>query len=265
MSESTHHVTPIDIDAAASTAATSPEEVLEHTIGVTVLGVSGVHALGSTTERVAGALRSAIGSGSVPGVRAGTTDDGLVVDIAVVAEYPTNVTALADTIRTQVQHAVGQLDDEPVTINVTVSDVHGPFDAEKDAADKVGDAADKAGDVADKARDVAGQAKDAAADALDSAADRSDDARDRTADVTDEALDATSDVVAGAREKAADAVDGVADAVDEAREGDATRASAADGDADVTVTVDGGTVTVAVDADSDAHVVVDGDEKASEK
>jgi uncharacterized alkaline shock family protein YloU len=292
MNESTHHVTPIDIDAAASTPARSPEEVLEHTIGVTVLGVSGVHALGSASQRLAGALRTAIGTGSVPGVRAGTTDEGLVVDIAVVAEYPTNVTTLADTVRTQVQHAVGQLDGEEVTVNVTVTDVHGPFDSDEDAADKVNAAADKAkqaaSDAGDKTKAAAGEARDRAGAAASDLSDKARELGDKAGEVAEQAkataaevgekaadeagdvADEARDVAVRAQDAAADAVDGVADAVDENRasDGDATRASSGDGrDAeadggDVTVTVDGGTVTVEVDAGSDAQVV-DGDDVAT--
>jgi uncharacterized alkaline shock family protein YloU len=293
MNESTHHVTPIDIDAAASTPARSPEEVLEHTIGVTVLGVSGVHALGSASQRLAGALRTAIGTGSVPGVRAGTTDEGLVVDIAVVAEYPTNVTTLADTVRTQVQHAVGQLDGEEVTVNVTVTDVHGPFDSDEDAADKVNAAADKAkqaaSDAGDKTKAAAGEARDragaAASDLSDkagaAASDLSDKARElgdkagevaeqakataaevgeKAADEAGDVADEARDVAVRAQDAAADAVDGVADAVDENRasDGDATRASSGDGrDAEV----DGADVTVTVDGGT-VTVEVDADSDA---
>ncbi|MFJ2354929.1 Asp23/Gls24 family envelope stress response protein [Frigoribacterium sp. NPDC087798] len=301
MSESTHHVTPIDIDAAASTRATSPEEVLEHTIGVTVLGVSGVHALGTASQRLAGALRTAIGTGSVPGVRAGTTDEGLVVDIAVVAEYPTNVTTLADTVRTQVKHAVGQLDGEEVTVNVTVTDVHGPFDSDEDAADKVNAAADKAkqtvsdagdrakeagektkaaageardraataaGDLSDKARTAAGDLSDKARELGDKAGEVAEQAKATAGEVGEKAAAEANDVADDARDVADQARDAAADALDSAADhGDATRASSGDArdadGADVTVTVDGGRVTVEVDSDSDAQVVVDGDDVAT--
>lgn len=286
MNESTHHVTPIDIDAAASAEADSPEEVLERTIGVTVLGVSGVHALGTSTQRLAGALRTAIGTGSVPGVRAGTTDEGLVVDIAVVAEYPTNVTTLADTVRTQVQHAVGQLDGEEVTVNVTVTDVHGPFDADEDAAAKVDAAADRAKQAVSDAGDRVGAAASAAGDRAEEAGEQAEaaagEARDRAgaaaSDLSDEARAAADDLSDKARElgdaagevaeqatttaaevgeKAADEADDVADAARDVAEQakDAASDARASGDeATRASTVEGG----GTEGDADVVVTVDG-------
>ena len=291
MTESTHHVTPIDLTAAGPSEGASPEEVLEHTIAVTVLGITGVHKLGTAPARLAGALRGAIGSGTVPGVRAGTTDDGLVVDVSVVAEYPTNVSELADTIRTQIQHAVGQLDDEPVAIDVTVTDIHGPFDSDEDAADRVdaasaavndaagkakaavGDAAGKAkaaaGDAADKARvaagDVAADARDGASAAAAQLSDKADELAGKAGEVADEATSSAADLGDAVSEKAGDVADRAravaddakataADAVDSVADaGDEARRTA---DADTSDDVRSTDDTTRIDASGDADVVV---------
>ena len=247
MSESTHHVTPIDLDSAGQSAPETPEQRLERTIAVTVLGVTGVHRLGTGAARVVGAVRNAVGSADSAGVRATTTDTGLAVDVSVVAEYPTNVTELADTIRTQVRHAVGQLDGEPVTIDVTVTDVHGPFD-EADAAKAAADAekkeqreraiaekkaqAKKALDSAGaKASETADKAKAGASDALENGKKGASDALETTKTVA-------ADVVDTAKSKTADALDGIADAVDDEQgRRDAGRPDAA-GDADVAADAD---------------------------
>lgn len=241
MSESTHHVTPIDLDSAGQSAPETPEQRLERTIAVTVLGVTGVHRLGTGAARVVGAVRNAVGSADSAGVKVTTTDTGLAVDVSVVAEYPTNVTELADTIRTQVRHAVGQLDGEPVTIDVTVTDVHGPFD-EADAAKAAADAekkeqreraiaekkaqAKEALDTAGaKASETADKAKAGASDALENGKKGASDALETTKTVA-------ADVVDTAKSKTADALDGIADAVDDEKgRRDANRRDAAD-DAD---------------------------------
>ena len=234
MSESTHHVTPIDLDSAGQSAPETPEQRLERTIAVTVLGVTGVHRLGTGAARVVGAVRNAVGSADSAGVKVTTTDTGLAVDVSVVAEYPTNVTGLADTIRTQVRHAVGQLDGEPVTIDVTVTDVHGPFD-EADAAKAAADAEKKeqreraiaekkaqAKEALDsagaKASETADKAKAGASDALENGKKGASDALETTKTVA-------ADVVDTAKSKTADALDGIADAVDDERSDDASEIS----------------------------------------
>lgn len=68
MTDSAHHVTPIDLDDAGPAEAETPEQALHRMIAVTALGTTGVHKLGTTAARVAGALRTAVGATSTPGI-----------------------------------------------------------------------------------------------------------------------------------------------------------------------------------------------------
>ena len=256
----THHVTPIDLDSLGPVDPTSPEAALERTIALTVLGTTGVHALGTPSARLVGVVRSRLGAGGVTGVTVTQTATGLQVDVALVAEYPTDVTELAETIRTQVAHAVGQLDGEPVTIDVSVVDVHGPFDdvAEEEPADEVDGSADagageapagsdpgtggtetlreRASGVVDSARDAIADAIDGTADAVDGVVGEARDAAARDASERDDrAAPVAHDDAADAERQRASADDTTADDVtgDEATAADATAADATVGDVTV--------------------------------
>nr|WP_246306599.1 Asp23/Gls24 family envelope stress response protein [Herbiconiux flava] len=103
---------------------------MARTVADTALGVSGVHRLGTPFGRAVDSVRrSAFGSGSNPGVVISQRDDGLAISVSLVVEYPANVTEVAETARTQIAHAVGQLHEHPIAVDVTITDVHGPFDA----------------------------------------------------------------------------------------------------------------------------------------
>ena len=233
----THHVTRIDLDSLGPVDASSPEAALERTIALTVLGTTGVHALGTPSARLVGAVRSRLGAGGVTGVTVTQASTGLQVDVALVAEYPTNVTELAEKVRTQVGHAVGQLDGEPVTVDVSVVDVHGPFDdvapADDDSADpddagsrreadheesRVDKGApaddqrslgDRAAGLADSARNAIADAIDGTADAVDDAAGEARDAAARDASARDPKAEpvAHDDAAAAEWERAADGHD----------------------------------------------------------
>jgi uncharacterized alkaline shock family protein YloU len=271
VTDSAHHVTPIALDDAGPAEAETPEQALHRMIAVTALGTTGVHRLGTTAARVAGALRTAVGSTSTPGIRTSTTDAGLLVEVSVVAEYPAKVTDVADHVRTAVQHAVGQVGDEAVTVDVAVTDVHGPFDEADEArrqaaAEKrkaaVADARDsakaKAGQVADTVRDRAGQVGDALQEKAGQASDTIQEKAAQVADKADEVREAASDEAdelgQQASRKADELGDQARDLRDEAaRRGDDAAASAGGAASDVP---DGTTVTVTVE-DGDTTVVVD--------
>jgi len=244
VTDSAHHVTPIALDDAGPAEAETPEQALHRMIAVTTLGTTGVHGLGTTADRVAGALRTAVGATSTPGIRTSTTDAGLLVEISVVAEYPATVTAVADHVRTAVRHAVGQVGDEVVTVDVAVTDVHGPFDeadeARREAAAEkrkaaLADARDsakaKAGQVRDTVADRAGQVGDALKDGADRASDtlqeKAAQVADTAAEVRDAASDKADEVGEQARRKAGELGDQARDLRDEAgRRGDDAAASA---------------------------------------
>jgi len=237
VTDSAHHVTPIALDDAGPAEAETPEQALHRMIAVTALGTTGVHRLGTTAARVAGALRTAVGATSTPGIRTSTTDAGLLVEVAVVAEYPATVTDVADHVRTAVQHAVGQVGDEAVTVDVAVTDVHGPFDEADEArrqaaAEKrraaVADARDsakaKAGQVADTVKDRAGQVGDALQE---KAGQASNTLEEKAAQVADKAE---------VRDAASDAAGRRGDDDDE--DGTTVTVTVDDGDGDTTVVVD---------------------------
>jgi len=220
-SNATHHVTPIDLGAVGQPDASSPEAALERAIAVTVLGTTGVHALGTPVARAVGALRSRLGAGGVTGVTITRTTGGVVVDVAIVAEYPTNVTELAETVRTQVGHAVAQLDADGVTVDVMVTDVHGPFD-EADELEKAQEKEEKERAKEEKRREK--EEKRAAAER--DAAERDTAERDAAAATSDSDSGSGSDedgqdlgdrargLADSAANAIADAIDGTADAVD---------------------------------------------------
>lgn len=104
--------------------------------GVTALGVSGVHSLGTPAGRaVSAAGRVLLRDSGVAGVR---VDDGdprrLVVEVTVVVAYPSPVRHVADQVRDQVRDALAQLDGAEVTVDVVVADVHAPDDDEPSEA-----------------------------------------------------------------------------------------------------------------------------------
>jgi len=202
----THHVTRIDLDSLGPVDASSPEAALERTIALTVLGTTGVHALGTPSARLVGAVRSRLGKGGVTGVTVTQASTGLQVDVALVAEYPTNVTELADKVRTQVGHAVGQLDGEPVSVDVSVVDVHGPFDdvaPADDASPDADDAEPRRGADNEESRVEDGAPADDPRSLGERASDLADSARTAIADAIDGTADAVDDASGEARDAAA--------------------------------------------------------------
>ncbi|MFJ3384648.1 MULTISPECIES: Asp23/Gls24 family envelope stress response protein [unclassified Curtobacterium] len=135
MQDETHartSVTEVTLPASLTTPLpedASPLDVAARTAATTALGVDGVHHLGGLLDRAADQLRSRLGrSASAPGVQVDDTDGTLDVRVSLVVTYPEHVTAVADEVRAQVGHALGQLATLPVRVDVRVTDVHGPFD-----------------------------------------------------------------------------------------------------------------------------------------
>jgi uncharacterized alkaline shock family protein YloU len=60
-------------------------------------------------------------------------DDVLNVEVSLVAEYPASVEEVADTVRADIASALEARHAGPVDIDITVTDVHGPFDPADDA------------------------------------------------------------------------------------------------------------------------------------
>ncbi|MET3511544.1 Asp23/Gls24 family envelope stress response protein [Plantibacter flavus] len=169
---------------------------LAQVIATTAETVPGVHALGSPTARAIDSARTRLlGRTAVPGVNVLADEDVLNVEVSLVAEYPASIDELADTVRADVAAVLEARHPGPVDIDITVTDVHGPFDpiepdpgeAIDGAKAAIGDATSAAGaaigDAAEAAGDALGNAKTAAADAVDSA-------RAGAADLADAAGDA---------------------------------------------------------------------------
>lgn len=94
--------------------------------------VSGVHEVGGSGARVVGALRERI-PGARVNVRSGVSVEvgatQAAADIAIVAEYGVAIHELADAVRRNVIDAVeGMTGLEVTEVNITVNDVHLPFD-----------------------------------------------------------------------------------------------------------------------------------------
>lgn len=135
MQDDTHartSVTEVTLPASLTTPLpedATPLDVAARTAATTALGVDGVHHLGGVLDRAADQLRARLGrSASAPGVRVDDTEGTLDVRVSLVVTYPERVAAVADEVRAQVGHALGQLAALPVRVDVRVTDVHDPFD-----------------------------------------------------------------------------------------------------------------------------------------
>lgn len=163
------------------------ERLLSTAAAETAAGVTGVHHLGGTVARsLARASRALLGVSTSPGVTVARVDGAVTVDVDLVVEYPHKVHEVIDETRTQVLKAAAQLGGDPVVVNVTVTDVHGPFDPVEEPHEEVEPLVDT----------VAGAAQGAgaaASDALDSAREHAADALESTADAIDERRDAEAE------------------------------------------------------------------------
>ena len=150
------------VDPAFTDDDEASTEDLAQVVARAAAAVPGVHGLGSAAARAVDSARTRLlGRTGVPGVNILVEADALSVDVSLVAEYPANVSEVADSVRTQVAAALGTRHEGVVDIDVTVTDVHGPFDpADPDP-----------GQAIDDAKVTAGAAKIAAADAVDDLAD----------------------------------------------------------------------------------------------
>lgn len=102
---------------------------LAQVIATTAETVPGVHALGSPTARAIDSARTRLlGRTAVPGVNVLADEDVLNVEVSLVAEYPASIDEVADTVRADVAAALEARHPGPVDIDITVTDVHGPFD-----------------------------------------------------------------------------------------------------------------------------------------
>jgi len=105
---------------------TIKDSVIVKVAGLAVQEIPGVHALGSTPVRAIKAIVDTISNAEInPGVSIDIGDDGVAVDISLVAEYPVPLTELADQVRTSVAHAIEGLVGMSVSaVNVTITDIY---------------------------------------------------------------------------------------------------------------------------------------------
>jgi uncharacterized alkaline shock family protein YloU len=196
------------VDLAFSGGDESTTDDLARFVADAAAAVPGVHGLSSAAARAVDSARTRLlGRTAVPGVDVLAEADALSVDVSLVAEYPANVSEVADAVRADVAAALATRHDGPLDIDVTVTDVHGPFDPEDPDPGQAIDDAQTAG--AQAAADV----RDDTADRMDDLADDIDaaraDAEARDAVVETEATQPTEDM-ADAAEKLADAADSLA-------------------------------------------------------
>jgi uncharacterized alkaline shock family protein YloU len=119
-------VTDGAVDRVAEGVTTIKDSVIAKVVGLAVREVPGVHSLGSVPTRALGAILDAIGTAEVnPGISVTIGDDGVAVEIALVAGYPVPLTALADQVRAATTRAIEGLVGLTVsTVNVTISDIY---------------------------------------------------------------------------------------------------------------------------------------------
>ena len=193
------------------------QDELAQVIAATAETVPGVHALGSPSARAVDSARTRLlGRTSVPGVNVLADDDVLNVEVSLVAEYPASVEEVADTVRADIASVLGARHSGPVDIDITVTDVHGPFDpADPDPGELIDGATAAIDDAKAKTGEAIGAAGDAAGKALDSAkataSDAADAARAGAANVADAAGDALEGLSKQRPESADDAAVSVSD------------------------------------------------------
>jgi uncharacterized alkaline shock family protein YloU len=193
------------------------QDELAQVIAATAETVPGVHALGSPSARAVDSARTRLlGRTSVPGVNVLADDDVLNVEVSLVAEYPASVEEVADTARADITSVLEARHSGPVDIDITVTDVHGPFDpADPDPGELIDGATAAIDDAKAKTGEAIGAAGDAAGKALDSAkataSDAADAARAGAANVADAAGDALEGLSKQRQESADDAAVSVSD------------------------------------------------------
>ncbi|MGK9148498.1 Asp23/Gls24 family envelope stress response protein [Plantibacter flavus] len=114
---------------------TIADGVVEKVAGIAAREVRGVHDLGGGAARAIGAIRNAINAQDRgQGVSVEVGEKQVAADIVIVAEYPVDLQAVADQVRTSVTDAITNVVGMEVTeVNVTVADVHIPSDDDHDA------------------------------------------------------------------------------------------------------------------------------------
>lgn len=127
------------VDGTATTgtvttqATTKGRTIIDDTVVAKVAGIAardvpGVYALGGNAARAFGAIRDAIGSSALgQGVRVEVGETQVAVDLTIVVDYPTPMTAVASAVRTAVADAVTELVGLEVTeVNIAINDVNIP-------------------------------------------------------------------------------------------------------------------------------------------
>lgn len=106
--------------------------------GLATREVSGVAALGSTSQRVMGSIRQTFGSEDVKqGVSVEVEEGTAHVEVAITAEYGVAIHELADAIRRNVISAVERMTGLDVSgVDVNVHDVKLPGDDEEEQGDE---------------------------------------------------------------------------------------------------------------------------------
>ncbi|RIX30471.1 hypothetical protein [Amnibacterium setariae] len=155
--------------STTSPASPSTERTTAQRVADAALGVDGVHRVGTPVGRAVDRVRSAAsapGAETVSGVRITRFPQAPAARVVVVAEYPVDVVALADRVRSRVAAEL----DPGTRVDVVVADVHGPYDRDDRVDEVVGDAADRTAEAAAVEGDRVGAAAAETARQLESAA-----------------------------------------------------------------------------------------------
>ncbi|MDO4909620.1 MAG: Asp23/Gls24 family envelope stress response protein [Corynebacterium sp.] len=127
MDEQNKQIEQSEAVAAAERGRTIIEDIVVAKIaGLATREVSGVASMGSSTNRVVGALRDSISSNSslASGISVQISEDKASIDIGIVANYGVSLQELAGVIRENVIGVTEKLTGLAVTaVNVTIHDL----------------------------------------------------------------------------------------------------------------------------------------------
>lgn len=139
---SSTEVVPNDRLATDDGKISVAQSVVSKIAGVACREISGVHAMGTSSGRVFGAIRERIPGSSGPNVSQGVGvevgESQAAIDLDVVVEYGVSIADLGRSIQRNVKQSVERMTGlEVVEVNVSVDDVYLPNDDSQDTPSRV--------------------------------------------------------------------------------------------------------------------------------
>ena len=120
---------------------TIADGVVAKIAGMAAREVPGVHAMGGGLARGVGAMRERMpgtGKAATTGVKVEVGEKQSAVDLEIIVEYGPAIGDVAGDVRENVISAIERMTGlEVVEVNITVSDVHLPFDEDEESQRRV--------------------------------------------------------------------------------------------------------------------------------